>query len=557
MYNKSLDIYVAEAGRCVQCGDLLRKSPSKTHCKRCMDGAFASYDPSGDLRKAAQRELALREIARRRLIAFAPQMKPDYHVGWFQKDLAARLERFLKRVVEKKSPRLIINVPPRRGKSELASRLFPAWALGKYPWLHIIAATHSDYLALDNSKDVLGYIGSERYGKIFPDIRLDPSAKGAAGWRIDGHGGRYKPAGAGKGIAGYGAHIFIIDDPHKDREAFSETILESIWKWYKASVRTRLAPGGGIILIQTRWVLNDLTGRVLEEEGRVEEGGVWEQVLYPEEAIHDEYRLPSGVVVPTPQPGAVLLRRQGEVLDPERWPAHMNEEAKSDPVVWAALYQQNPVAGDAAMFKEEWFPECTMADIPKRLTKYTAWDTAVQTKETSAYTVGLVAGVDGDGNVWIIDMIRDRMDGLAISNAILDTYEKHREVATGVEQTNHAVAVQPFIEREIDRRRLHGIDLHLIPHGNKDKAMRARPIQALVRMGKVYVPKDAPWYRTFMDEITQFPVGVYKDIGDALANLGQMLETLEPPRQPKPEKRKRSWRDKLGATSRVRSWRTG
>ena len=391
-FDKALDVYVAEPGKCVQCGAPVPDGPLRAgnHCADCVRSV--SVTPVKDdrttekeMRKLARQKLARRELARRRLIAFVQRMKPEYMAGWFHHDLAARLERFLRRVVRQESPRMLVVVPPRRGKSELVSRAFVAWALGQYPWLKFIAATHSDRLAIDNSRDVLQYIKDERYQTVFPELRLDPDNKGAMGWRTT-EGGAYKPVGAGAGISGYGAHILLPDDVHRDTEAYSQTVRDTVWRWYRSSASTRLLPGGGICVVGTRWTLDDIIGRLIDEEGLIEDGGKWELVWYPEEAVTDEYRLPDGRVVDYPADGAKLLRRKGESLHPERYPPHLNEEHKKDPVTWQALYQGQPTAGEAAEFKAEWFPECVMADIPRELVHYSAWDTAVSQSQSSAYT---------------------------------------------------------------------------------------------------------------------------------------------------------------------------
>lgn len=572
--DKELDVVIRAPDGCPVCGEPL--SDVEAHAE-CADSVAANAgrrttrrDGLDDVTRKlvdgpklaspevlAKRELAQRELCRRKFMPFILRMKPDYMAGWFHHDLAARLERFVYRVERGESPRMLINVPPRRGKSEQASKALPAWFLGRNPQKSIIATTHSDELANDNSRDVLDYIRAEQYSTVFPGTTLHKDNQGATGWRTNA-GGRYKPGGVGKGIAGRGADILLIDDPHRDKDAYSATVRQGIGRWYRSSARTRLMPGGGIIIIQTRWVLDDLTGMVLEEEGRIEDGGVWEHVVYPEEAVTDEYRLPSGLIVTSPQPGAVKLRSQGECLHPERYPPESNIEHKRDAVTWAALYQQNPVAGEAALFQADWFKPCTLADVPRRLAKYATWDTAVEQKESSAFTVGMVGGVDDEDNLWIVDIVREKLDGLGIVEAILDLYEQHGEEATGIEKTNHAVATKPFLEKRIEERGITGINVVDLLHGNKDKVMRARPIQARSRQGKVMIPTDAPWYADFMKELLAFPASDTADQVDAFAHLGQLLEEMGPPRRIR-QKKQKSWRDKLNKYVKkapTRDWRS-
>lgn len=558
LIDRELDAVIKGGGVCAGCGVSI--APGAAYCQPCIKAVVpkmrgADIDPQ----EAARKELALRELCRRRLLPLILRLRPDYMAGWFHRDLAARLERFVYRVERKESPRLIINVPPRHGKSEQASKLLPAWFLGRNSNGKLIAATHSDKLAMDNSYDVLNYMKDDRYKTVFPNTVLDKDRKGAAGWRTN-DAGIYKPVGVGAGIAGYGADILLIDDPHRDKDAYSAVVRDSIWRWYSSSAKTRLLPGGGIIVIQTRWVMDDLTGRLIDDEGLVEDGGVWEQVCYPAEAERDEYRLPNGQVIFEAHPDARLLRRKGEVLHPERYNAKMLAQYKRDPATWAGLYQQNPTAGDAAQFSEGLVDMCgcLLKDIPKRLTKYSTWDLAIGLKEGNDYTVQGTAGIDDEGTLWLLDVARDRMDGYDIVEALIDSYFIHKQEAVGIEKGHLSMAIGPFLERRIEERRAFGIDVVDLEHGNKDKVARARPIQAMMRAGKVKIPTDAPWYPAFRKELIEFPGGKNDDQVDAFAYLGQLLEQMAAPARPK-EPLVKSWRDKLAVHGRSggrKSWRT-
>lgn len=556
------DAVIQTPGECVACGGRMPKSAvSERYCNKCVKKAGQSRidgeKAPAEMAAAASRELAVRELCRRRLLPYTQKIKPDYLAGWFHKDLAARLERFVYRVEKKESPRLIINVPPRRGKSELASKAMLAWALGRNPSFGIISATHSDRLAVDNSRDVLSYVRDPNSRLIFPDLDLAKEQKGATGWRTTGKGA-YKPVGVGAGIAGYGAHILDIDDPHRDRDAFSPTVRDNIWRWYSSSARTRLMPGGGILLIQTRWVFDDLTGRVLEDEGLLHEGGIWEQVVYPEEATRDEYRLPNGRVVYEPLPGAQLLRKEGEILHPERWNPEENEQHKKDPATWAALYQQDPSAGDAAIFTAAALDacECELADIPKNLTHYSAWDTALGQKERHDWTVEIVGGLDQDGVLWIKHVERGRWETTDIVDMIIASWREYRQDLIGVEKTAQGIAIESILNREVTRQKAWGIEVEYLEHGNKDKTLRARPIQAMVNRQQVRIPRDAPWYAAFRKELLENLGGKHDDQVDTFAYLGQMISEMNAPRAPR-EEQSTSWRDRLDrfVGAGARDWR--
>ncbi len=478
----------------------------------------------------ARKEFAHRELARRRLLPFVQRIKPDYMAGWFHIDLAARLERFIKRVENRESPRMAISVPPRHGKTELASKGGIAWALGRNPKFKIISATHSDKLAMDNSRDVLDYINDPHYTTVFPGLELKRDSKGASGWRTTS-GGSYKPVGVGAGIAGYGADILVIDDPHRDKDAYSATVRQNIYRWYKSSARTRLMPGGGQLLIATRWVLDDLIGVVLDEEGLVEEGGLWEEVRYPAIAEENEYRMPSGIVVRgyisnEDKEKATLLRKKGESLDARRYPKSLLEPNMQDPVVWQALYQQNPTAGDAALFVEESVQKCKLRDIPENTINYTTWDLAIGQTQRNDYTVGVTVGIDEHQNIWLRHIDRGRYDAYDIVEHILDAFVRFNEDLIGIEKNQLEIAIRPHLEKRIDEREINP-NITDLPHGNKDKVTRARPIQARCRQGKVFVPTDASWYDVFIKELIEFPAGRNDDMVDALAWIGQMLDNMD------------------------------
>ena len=199
---------------------------------------------------AADRELAQRVLARRKLIYFIQRFKPDYEPGWVHEDICNRLERFFRAVENKESPRLILAMPPRHGKSEIASKNFPAWILGHRPEFEIIASSYNVSLPMGFSRRVKDLISSPSYKQVFPKTALSKTSQAAEAW-LTTKGGGYVAAGVGGGITGKGAHIFIIDDPVKDaEEADSETMREKTWDWWGSTAKTRLAPGGGVLVIQ-------------------------------------------------------------------------------------------------------------------------------------------------------------------------------------------------------------------------------------------------------------------------------------------------------------------
>lgn len=194
-----------------------------------------------------QREMAMRELCRRRFLPFVQRFRPKYMAGWVHEDICRRLERFVEQVERGESPRLLLMMPPRSGKSELGSRHLPGWILGKHPEWEIIAASHTSSLTLSFSRYIRDLIRDPAYQVLFPEMRLDPSSQSVENWNTLAGGG-YLAAGVGTGITGRGAHILLLDDLVKDIEAAdSVTIKENTWEWYGSTAYTRLAPGGGVL----------------------------------------------------------------------------------------------------------------------------------------------------------------------------------------------------------------------------------------------------------------------------------------------------------------------
>ena len=195
----------------------------------------------------AEREIASRILSRRKLLPFIERMNPKYLAGWVHKDICERLERFSKDVAAGLSPRLMLLMPPRHGKSEIASKMFPPWHLGNHPDHEFIACSYNVSLAMGFSKKIKAIMDDPVYQTVF-ETRLDPENRSSEEWGVHQNSGGYVAAGVGGGITGKGAHILVIDDPIKNaEEADSADVREKLWEWYTSTAYSRLAPGGGEI----------------------------------------------------------------------------------------------------------------------------------------------------------------------------------------------------------------------------------------------------------------------------------------------------------------------
>jgi predicted phage terminase large subunit-like protein len=483
-------------------------------------------EQEASLEEKARAELALRFLTRKRLLPFVERFNPDYSAGWVHKDICRRLEQFSKDVVEKKSPRLMLFMPPRHGKSTLASIAFPAWHLGRNPNHEFISCSYSGSLAMGFSRKVRQLLREPTYKTAFP-TRLDPDSQSAEAW-LTSDGGGYVAAGVGGGITGKGAHILLIDDPVKNREdAESQNNRDANWDWYTSTAYTRLAPGGGVLVILTRWHDDDLAGRLLKAAS--EGGDHWEVVKYPALAEEDEE-----------------FREAGEALHPERYDVEALQRIQKavGPRDWTALYQQNPVADDGDYFTREMIRYYDPDDIDlDEMRYYAAWDLAIGKRDRNDYTVGMVIGVNEYDQLFVMDVVRGRFDGFELVEQILDLYETWRPSIIGIEKGHIEMALGPFLEKRVRERGLYEAYFKDLKTGRRDKEARARAIQGRMQQGMVFLPRDALFTGPLVAELLRFPNGVHDDQVDALAWLGLMMTEFATYQAP--VVREASWRDRL------------
>lgn len=451
----------------------------------------------------ADREEAYNQIARECLSGFIWRTLPNYQMGWVHEEICNELDRFLQDVIDGKSPRLMLTMPPRHGKSEIASRRFPAYALGRYPDISIISTSYASDLASRINRDVQRIMDDDVYARIFPDTKLNgKNSSGMSGayirnsdiFEVVGHNGVYRSSGVGGGITGMGADIAIIDDPFKDRmSADSPTIRQNIWEWYTSTLYTRLAPGGGVIIINTRWHTDDLAGRLLEEDASGE-GDHWRVVNFPAIAEADEPH-----------------RKQGEALHPERYPLEqlLKIKAAIGTRDWEALYQQHPTPEGGTIFHEEWLKYWLPKDLLNFDQMVLSWDMTFKEGDASDFVVGQAWGRRG-GDFYLVDQMRGRW-------GFTDTMEQFKRLAEKYPQaTRKLVEDKANGPAVIDSLKHHisGI-IPVEPDGSK--VARAHAVTALFESGNVYIPDPSlfPWVREYITELTQFPSVAHDDQVDA------------------------------------------
>jgi predicted phage terminase large subunit-like protein len=431
------------------------------------------------------KELRRRE-ARKSLLAFTEYTNPLYQSADHHKRICDRLEAVERGEID----RLMIFMPPRHGKSELASKRFPAWCLGRDARRQIIAASYNSDLANDFGRNVRNIVDEPEFGEVFEDVSL-ASDSHAANRMNTNHGGAYVAAGVGTAVTGRGAHIALIDDPFKDREeADSERRRDLVWDWYRSTLFTRLMPAGAIVLIQTRWHEDDLAGRLLESEG-----DQWEVLELP------------------------AINADGKAL----WPEWYNEQALErikatiGPREWSALYQQKPQPDEGTFFQRSWFKEWEAKPL---LRYYGSSDYAV-TDGDGDYTVHRIWGIDASGALYRVDGWRGQATSDVWIEEKLNLIDRYRPLAWFGEGGVIQKAIEPALKRRMRERRSY-CRLEWLPSVS-DKPTRARSFQAMAASGRVYVEPQAD-----ISEFLSFPAGKHDDEVDTASLIGRAIDQAHP-----------------------------
>ena len=454
--------------------------------------------------RRAENELKIRE-ARNNLLSFISVTYKDYKIGWVHQEICQTLDLFLKDLIDGKRPRLIITMPPRSGKSEIVSRRFPAYFLGKYPDLSIISVSYSATLAEDFCRDVQRIIDSDEYKAIFPNTKLsdkkDKNYKRTSDiFEIVDHKGVYCSAGVGGGITGKGCDILIIDDPIKNRqEANSENTRKKIFDWYSSTAYTRLSPIGGVIMMCTRWHLDDLIGKVLSDKNQKP----FHVISYPAIAEHDEPH-----------------RKQGEALHPERFSLEILNEIKStlSTADWLSLYQQKPVPEGGAIFETSKLRYYDETSEPKRFDQVVgSWDMTFKENKTSDFVVGQLWGRKGS-EFYLLDMVRDRMDFVKTLKVFINFANKHKNCNCWlVEDKANGTAIISTLKKHIS-----GI-IPITPKESKQE--RAYAITPYLEAGNIFFPKNQNFTKDLEEEMLQFPAGVHDDTVDSMTQALNYFRT--------------------------------
>lgn len=408
------------------------------------------------------------------------------------------LLRALSDLAHRRCDRLLVAMPPGSAKSTYASVIFPAWFLRARPRARVIAACHTEQLAAHFGRQVRGLIAAEPDGEEL----LARDERAAARFAMQAGGG-YFGVGVRGPLAGRRADLIVIDDPVRTwAEADSAAAREALWDWFRADLTTRLAPGGRVALVMTRWHEDDLAGRVLAAEDG------WRTLILPalaEDADDALGRAPGEPLWPAAEDAAALARRQ-RVMGPR---------------AWAALYQQRPRSDAEALFQTGRIAVLEEAPACRRVVR--AWDLAATAPGGATrdpdWTAGVKLGRTEAGGVVVLDVLRLRAGPAEVAQAIVQTAKLDgRGVAIGLPQDPGQAGKQQVAWLA---GLLAGFRVAAGPESGA-KLTRATPAAAAVAAGEMALLRG-PWNRAFLDELRDFPGGRKDDQVDALARALTLL----------------------------------
>jgi len=423
---------------------------------------------------------------------FIAHVYPGYMVGAHHRKLAQIFED----IAAGKKKRVIVNIAPRHGKSELISYLAPAWFLGKYPHKKVIMASHTADLAVNFGRRVRNLVGSDAYKDIFPQVELQADSKSASRWGTN-FNGEYFAIGVGGALAGRGADLFIIDDPHSEQDAKlgrSDVFLPA-WEWFQSGPLQRLMPGGAIIVVMTRWSKLDLTGQIVNQMVKNDEVDNWEVVEFP----------------------AIIEDKHGNMkpLWSEFWSLEelLSKKAALDVRYWNSQYLQNPVSEEGALIKREWWKIWEKDDPPQCEFTIMSLDAAQEANTRADFNALTIWGVffneeTNNYNIILLNSIKQRLEFPELKELCIQEYKEWEPDAFLVEKkSNGAALYQEF-------RRM-GIPVgEFTPGKGQDKISRVNAVSDLFRSGIVWAP-DRRWAHEVIEECNDFPSGANDDLVDS------------------------------------------
>ena len=448
---------------------------------------------------------------------FVHFMMPEYQESWHHTMIIDRLERLM----HEEDQRVMISLAPRHGKSELVSRMFPCYYLGKNPDKEVIACSYSSGLSTIFSRDVQRRMESEKYMDVFPDTIMGGTERAKAleqhtarsrrtsdFFEIVGTKGKFMSAGVGGAITGRGGNLLLLDDPVKNaEEADSEVYRDKIYSWYNSTFYTRAEKGANILLIMTRWHRDDLAGRLLKEMANG--GDQWEVIELPAINVNG--------------PNSYDPRQVGEALWPDKYPLKRLEVIKRQLGArdWSSLYQSNPIIEGGNIIKEDWIQYYTQLDFDvhkwRECQLIISWDASF--KETGkSYVVGSCIARHKD-KFYLVDFYRKKAgmsETMKAIQAMSRKYPTCRSVL--IEDKANGTGIIDLMNKSGSRVTA------VTPELSKDERLHA--ISPIFEAGDFYLPANHPEVNNIIEELISFPQSENDDIVDSISQGLSKFMTL-------------------------------
>lgn len=427
---------------------------------------------------------------------------PKYEPNWHHDSIGKELEK-VEAFGDRDYKILLVFVPPRHGKSQQCSIDFPSWYLGRNPTKEVITASYSAELAQDFGAKTREKVNGEAFKLVFPEVQLKEDEQARGHWRTK-QGGGYVAVGVGGSITGRGADILLIDDPIKNREeADSEVYREKVWNWFTSTAFTRLHPKGVVVVILTRWHLDDLAGRILANpqlKGRTK------VLSLPAIATEREPR-----------------RETGEALWPERYDLKALEEIKGTvgPYDFQSLYQCSPILSENQEFKDDWIRRCSEGEATALNTRrFLTIDTAMSKEQRADFSGFCDNRVDFQ-NFWRLKAWRMKVSPEELVDAIFNLHKRNNYEAIGIEKTTFTEGLKPYMDME-QRKRNVFLPIVELSHNQTKKEIRIRGLIPRYASKSVFHIEGET--KDLEEEMFQFPVGMHDDVLDAVAYQLQVAD---------------------------------
>jgi len=477
-------------------------------------------------REAAKYLLKLRD-AQENFLGFVKLNYPDWELADFQLELIDALDKLEKGTLGTNN--ILITMPPRHAKSTFGTVLFPSYFMARNPSRFVMSCSYNSQLSIDFGRQVRTVVEEKSINQAFPDFGLSKDSRSAEVWRTE-HGGAYFAVGVGGTTSGRPANLLLVDDPIKSREdAESMTQRNRTWNYYTSALATRLQPEQDStppkqIVILTRWHPDDLAGRLQETEDWSE--GRWHHVNFP--AIkttkaktktnrrflpedHPMY-LASGQLPDNPSKRGIYLEEEN-ALWPERFSLdELKRRERLNPREFASLYQQSPYILGGNIIRTEWWQKYPADLAPENFqTLIITADTAFKKTETADYSVAVVAGIDRNGDIYIVSIMRGKYDFPELKQRLIQLNNRWRGKGLRAMYIEDKASGQSLLQ-ELKRES----GMSVIPYKvNTDKVARVNSILPLIQGGRVFIPEEADWLDAFIDESVSFPNGNHDDQVDA------------------------------------------